>query len=332
MHRSLLAILACPECHASLVLKDAHPIDPIQSGSLQCAFCNRVYQIINGIPRFASTEADYVGNFGWQWEKFRRTQVDQLNGTRESENRFRVETGWNPEGVKDALVLDVGCGSGRFSAIAAKWGARVVAIDLAPGAVEACSRTMTEIGAEIDVVQASLYKLPFRPQAFDRIYSLGVLQHTPDPKEAMEALPPFLKPGGSLAYWIYEKRWYRFLMIRNYIRVVTQRLPRKANWAISLLLVCFFFPVALPMSFIPILKKLQPLLPISPRIWWGRLTLKQSWHWTTLDTFDSYSAKYEISQREKDVRKSLTRAGMTDIQRTPARGMAITARRPLPGR
>jgi 2-polyprenyl-3-methyl-5-hydroxy-6-metoxy-1,4-benzoquinol methylase len=300
----------------------------IYTGVLRCTQCQHGYPILDGIPRFAQLGSEYVANFGWQWGKFRQTQIDQFNGTEESQKRFRAETGWQPENIRERLTLDVGCGSGRFSAVAAAWGARVVAVDLAPGAVIACKKNMEELKLPVDIVQASLYKLPFHPETFDAIYSLGVLQHTPDPKKAMEAPVQFLKPGGILAYWIYEKRWTRFLMMRTYLRPATQRLPRTLNWILTCALVSLFFPVALLISFVPLIHRLHPLLPISSRIWWRRLSLSQSWQWTLLDTFDSYSARYESNQREEDVRHALQRAGMTDIERTAARGMAVVARKP----
>lgn len=147
----------------------------------------------------------------------------------------------------------------------------------------------------------------------------------------MQALPAFLKPEGMLAYWIYEKRWYRFLMVRNHLRWLTRRWSTKVNWRLSVFLVCVFFPLALVLSLIPLLRRLQPFLPISSRLRWGKLSFRQAWEWTLLDTFDSYSAVYESNQREQDIRSALMEAGVQDIRRTPARGMAIVGRKAVAG-
>jgi 2-polyprenyl-3-methyl-5-hydroxy-6-metoxy-1,4-benzoquinol methylase len=288
--------------------------------------CETIYPIIRGIPRFVSDEQDYCENFGWQWEKFRRTQIDEFNGLNESENRFRSETGWEPEELRGLLVLDGGCGAGRFSAIASQWGAKVVAVDIS-AAVDACGANMKELGCDVEVVQASLFNLPFRPETFDRIFSLGVVHHTPDPKLAIRTLPSLLRPGGRLAFWIYEKRWTRFLMARNLIRIVTRKLPRWANYTFSVFAVGLLFPVTAAISLVPPFRKALPLIPISSRHYWGKLSLLQQWEWTLLDTFDSYSAAYENCQEEKDVVAELTSAGMDEVLRSPARGMSIVARR-----
>ena len=269
----------------------------------------------------------YCDNFAWQWQTFRKTQIDRFSQTSESKQRFLAETGWTPEQLQHQLVLDAGCGSGRFSALVSDWGAKVVAIDLAFGAAQACAQNLRELGLPVQVVQASLYALPFRPGTFDRIFSLGVLQHTPDPRLAIQALPPLLKPNGQIALWIYEKRWTRYFMLRNYLRVLTRRLPLKIVWRFCWILVALFFPLTLVISRLPILHKLLPLAPIAARHYWGRLTVRQQWEWTLLDTIDSYSAVYENNQSEPEVIETLRACGLVQIRRNGARGMAIIGHR-----
>lgn len=329
MKVDLCSILVCPNCSGELSLDTLEGDDQvIREGTLRCDSCESAFPVVNGIPRFVSDDQQYCENFGWQWEKFRRTQIDAFNGLSESETRFRAETGWQPEEIKGALVLDAGCGAGRFSAIAAQWGARVVAVDLST-AVDACSSNMAELGHDVEIIQASLYHLPFRAESFDRIFSLGVVQHTPDPKLTIRTLPRFLKPGGTLALWIYEKRWTRFLMTRNLIRHVTRKLSRKANYGFSMAAVCLLFPVTAALSLVPGLRKAVPLIPISSRHYWGKMSLKQQWEWTLLDTFDSYSAAHEHCQYEADVIKELRSAGLNKVFRSPARGMSIIGERGL---
>ena len=48
-----------------------------------------------------------------------------------------------------------------------------------------------------------------------------------------------------------------------------------------------------------------------------------------MDTFDWYGPMYDQWQRDPDVRRTMQESGLVDIRRTPARGMAIVARKPL---
>ena len=44
-----------------------------------------------------------------------------------------------------------------------------------------------------NLVQASMYKLPFKKASFDKVFCLGVLQHTPDPKKSFFCLTEMAK-------------------------------------------------------------------------------------------------------------------------------------------
>lgn len=50
----------------------------------------------------------------------------------------------------------------------------------------------------------NMFKLPFKDNIFDYIYSVGVLHHTPDCKKAFQKLPGLLKNGGEIAIWLYN--------------------------------------------------------------------------------------------------------------------------------
>ena len=330
MRQKLLDILICPNCYSALELVNPEfGGEEILIGSLRCNSCLQNYPIVKGIPRFVTHDENYCKNFGWQWQIFRRAQIDRFSGTGESYKRFFGETEWYEKELKGLLVLDAGCGAGRFTDIACQYGAHVVAVDISE-AVDACAETVKDQGYDIDIIQASIYKLPFKYEVFDKIFCLGVIQHTPDPKEAMVVLPGFLKPGGKIAYWIYEIRWTRFLCSRYYMRFVTRWLPLKINYLLSLSLVIMFFPITLLLSFLPGVNKIiLPTMPIAARHYWGRLTIRQQFEWTLLDTFDWYAPRYEICQKEGDLIDVLRNVGMIKVHRTKARGMSIVAEKPF---
>jgi len=116
-----------------------------------------------------------------------------------------LATHWSPVGLKDQWVLDVGCGAGRFAEIVLKAGAKLVALDYS-SAVDACYANLKH-HANLHVVQGDIYALPFERGRFQFVYSLGVLQHTPDVAKAFSALPPMVRGGGSCA-WITTGNGY----------------------------------------------------------------------------------------------------------------------------
>jgi SAM-dependent methyltransferase len=53
-------------------------------------------------------------------------------------------------------------------------------------------------------VQASIADLPFAADSFDIVFSWGVVHHCPNPFAALDELWRVVKPGGTLAVWVYD--------------------------------------------------------------------------------------------------------------------------------
>lgn len=325
MNRSLLPLLACPDCAAETPLEltvTALNGDEIIAGDLTCSGCRRRFPIVDGIPRFVETAENYGENFAFEWQRWGRVQIDRFAGHRLSTERFIADSRWPAEWLRGKLILDAGCGAGRFTDVAASLGARVIAIDLS-GAVAAARQNTAAHGATVDVVQASLLRLPFRKNICDGIFCMGVIQHTPDPGGIMESLPALLKPGGRLCYNFYEVDWRtKFQPLKYALRWITPRLPHAVNYALALFLVTLLFPVSWLLSHIRYVRFINVMLPICAvhdRV----LTLRQQFLWTLLDTFDWYSPRYEIRQSHASVAALLQRAGLRDVRSAPGLAWAL---------
>jgi len=318
-------ILVCPTCDGPLGITDGQPggVD-----SVSCAICSRTYDAPNGILRFVPSE-DYWQNFGYQWTHFARTQIDTFSGSTESLDRFKSETGWTPEKLRDKLVLDVGSGAGRFADVALRFGARVVAVD-ASTSVDACKKNLEDLGHDpqrFEVIQASLYSLPFEPHAFDFVYSIGVVQHTPDRRKSVISLARQLGDG-ELALWVYERSWRSLLGYKYWFRIVSKRLSRPTNWKLSMALVDIFFPLAWWMAKVPAIGHyLVRLLPMAFRSPGAHGTKRQSKEWSLLDTFDNLSPRYDHPITESELRQWLVDTGLRKVERLPTPGLAVVASR-----
>ena len=75
------------------------------------------------------------------------------------------------------LLLDVGCGWGRWMISAARVGYRPVGIDVKLDALQAARRVMRAHNIDGFVVVADLAALPFKDDAFDCVFSYSVVQH-----------------------------------------------------------------------------------------------------------------------------------------------------------
>lgn len=54
------------------------------------------------------------------------------------------------------------------------------------------------------IVQGDIYSMPFKTNFFDKLFCIGVLQHTPNVEKSFLSLPNYLKPGGSLVVDVYR--------------------------------------------------------------------------------------------------------------------------------
>jgi SAM-dependent methyltransferase len=205
VNADIVADLACPLSGHPLRLEREGQLDGVEEGELVCDGCGQRWPIRGRIPRLVppdlvEQQRKTASAFGWQWQHFAEQHP-------EFEAQF---LDWlYPIGrdfFRGKRVLDAGCGTGRHAHFAATFGAeQVVALDLSD-AVEA-ARTNLSSHPNVHVIQGDLLRPPLRTAeaggGFDLVYSIGVLHHLPDPRAGFESLLRFVRPGGTIAVWVY---------------------------------------------------------------------------------------------------------------------------------
>jgi 2-polyprenyl-3-methyl-5-hydroxy-6-metoxy-1,4-benzoquinol methylase len=291
----VVSILRCTICRKSLRTQE--------KGELICLGCERVFPAPRGVTRFVGPQ-NYANSFGFQWHRYDRTQLDH-DEIKEAEIHFRMKTGFGPEDLKGKLVLDVGCGMGRFAEVATRWGARVVGVDLSAAAEVAARNLATR---DFTAFQADVFFLPFAPESFDYIYSIGVLHHTPDCEKAVKVLPQYLKPGGRMAVWLYSRysHWYRFSDI---YRKYTHRMSADRLHGVLKVAVPFFYQLdrglrAIPLVGKPVAGVVHHLFPVN------RHADPET---RVLNTFDWYSPKYQSKHTYEQVFRWFEDCGLQDL-------------------
>jgi SAM-dependent methyltransferase len=163
-------------------------------------------------------QARTKSTYGLQWNRYRIIRPEEDRAT------FRNRTGLSAAELEGKVVLDAGCGMGRYLRIAADSGpSLVVGLDLS-GAVVA-ARELNAASRNVGVLRGDLLRLPFAEARFDHIYSLGVLDHTPDPRKAFLELARLLKPGGRIVIWVYPRERAPVEWIMNIQRAFSTRVP-----------------------------------------------------------------------------------------------------------
>jgi SAM-dependent methyltransferase len=309
----LLATLCCPECRESLELSGAHELHgEIERGDLVCKSCGKQYPIVEYVPRFVPSE-NYTSTFGFQWNEFRQTQLDSHTGLPLSRERFLFSTAWTPFDVADKSVLDAGCGAGRFAEVAISFGAHVTAIDYS-SAVDACWKNLGP-HPRLNVVQADMYHLPFKDDSFDYIYSFGVLQHTPNVKEAFLSLPRLLRPQGKLAVDVYPRLLLNILWPKYWLRPMTKRMSSRDLFRLVQIMVKVLLPISLVTGRIPLIgRKLRYCIPVAnhePDFPLSRVQVKE---WAILNTYDMLAPAHDHPQSARSLRDWFDLAGFRRVE------------------
>jgi len=101
--------------------------------------------------------------------------------------------------------LEVGCGIGTDLIQYAKVGSICTGIDLTENAINITKKRFKLYNLKADLRVADAESLPFRDNAFDLVFSFGVLHHTHNTKKAINEIYRVLKPGGKAIVMLYAK-------------------------------------------------------------------------------------------------------------------------------
>lgn len=153
------------------------------------------------------------------------TGLDREAYESQAKKRYELEP-YIPEfaGFENAYslrVLEVGVGLGADHQRFAQSGANLFGIDLTERAIEHTHRRITTFELKSKLIVGDAEKLNFPDQYFDRVYSWGVLHHSPDTPKAVAEVWRVLKYGGEAKIMIYHKwsmvglmLWVRYALMR----------------------------------------------------------------------------------------------------------------------
>jgi SAM-dependent methyltransferase len=152
-------------------------------------------------------ESDYVAENRGVWTESNREYTD------EQANRawLAEEITWGMFTVREADVgvlgdvagldvVDLGCGTGYFSAWLAKRGARPVGIDVTPAQLDTARRLQAETGIEFPLLEASAESVPLPDESFALAFSEYGASIWCDPTLWLPEAWRLLRPGGRLVF------------------------------------------------------------------------------------------------------------------------------------
>jgi SAM-dependent methyltransferase len=142
--------------------------------------------------RFSSSNGG-AGHLTDRYARWRRSALGQI--TERLELKAVLDLLGPLQGVR---VLDVGCGDGMYSVVAARGGARVTGVDLSARMLSAASARGAAEHVTADWIRADALKLPFADGTFDRVFAITLLCLVPEPVRAVREMTRVLAPGGVI--------------------------------------------------------------------------------------------------------------------------------------
>jgi len=132
-------------------------------------------------------------------------QFDQIANSYDTRRRIEIvfDELLTTADVRGRSVLDVGCGTGWFSARAAELGAEVTSVDIGTRLLE-----LTRSRCATRPVAADACALPFRTSAFDVVLSSECIEHTLDPHAAVREIHRVTRPGGLMLITVPNRIWH----------------------------------------------------------------------------------------------------------------------------
>lgn len=185
----LIDILKCIQCgHAPLAEGE---------NEYKCNNCGRSYGVVRGVPDFVELEQMISGQrdiheyYENEAGKYNKSHGSDLHGT-EYNIRTYYRKVFQRHLSPDLSVVEIGCGTGRFSRLIRESTERLVSTDF--------SMPMLQQGLGTAPVQvcADSQNLPFRDDRFDVCVGVTTFSYVPDKVKALQSIKQVLKPGGRI--------------------------------------------------------------------------------------------------------------------------------------
>jgi ubiquinone/menaquinone biosynthesis C-methylase UbiE len=260
-----------------------------------------------------NADKEVVEAFGEEWSKFCEFTKKDLE--RLGEEYFEIL----PPAILNnkTSVLDVGCGTGRWSKYLVNKVGSISLVDPSK-AILVADKLLSE-NNNVQLAKAYANDLPFAENSFDMVMSIGVLHHIPDTLSAMKECVKRVKPGGyfyTYLYYSFDNRGnlFRFVFfLSNILRKGVSKMPSGMKKVVcDILAVTLYLPLVSLSRFLHWigLKKLANLIPLSAY-------RNKSFHIMRNDSLDRFGTKLEQRFSRKQITKMMEESGLQNVVVSP---------------
>lgn len=201
-------VLYCNNCDSdfNLIVGEKNQ-NLIIDGYLLCEKCDIRHYIKDDIifidKNLSSKGSEYQSKIYSYW--WRQSHKDLKYDKSGSEKIFNSTLNLNNNEFKDKIVLDAGCGNGRFSDIIAESGAKIFVIADVSDGIFLAKKKIQDKNINLIAIKGDLNSIPFKKNVFDIIYSWGVIHHTSSPRLTFDNIAKLCKINGKLGVYVYKQ-------------------------------------------------------------------------------------------------------------------------------
>ena len=184
----------------------------------------------------------------------------------------------------------------------------MIAVD-ASNAVDAA---MANLGGtpNVHIVQADITRLPLKVGIVRHLYSIGVLQHTPDPIVTAQALVHQLPAGGKFCFTIYGRRPWTRLFAKYWCRPISTRVAPERLLDFIEKTMPVLFPVTSVLFVVPVLGRgFRFVIPVANYVDLKDVPRQLRYQEAILDTFDMLSPRYDQPITSQELCAGLAHSG-----------------------
>lgn len=251
-----------------------------------------------------------IKGFGLEWSAFDQSKITNEELKSIFDGYFElIDLAKLPS---DAVIMDVGCGSGRWAQFAAKYCKVIHLVDPSIDALAVARRNLSDY-VNCEFHHASTENLPVADRSCDLVYSLGVLHHIPDTASGIKDCVKKLKPGAPFLVYLYYRfdnrpLWFRGLWwVSNLLRKVLSRLPFVMKRMMTdLVAILVYYPLARISKLVQRIGGDPANLPLS-------IYRDHSLYTMRTDSLDRLGTRLEHRFTRKEVKTMLESAGLVNI-------------------
>jgi ubiquinone/menaquinone biosynthesis C-methylase UbiE len=266
---------------------------------------------MNDVTR--NIDPDVATGFGHEWSTFRQSEAEFTAVDREAIfNTYFQIFPWS-ELPSDAVGVDVGCGSGRWSAMVAPKVGHLHLLDASEEAL-AVARQNLASATNVSFHLASVGNIPIVDNSLDFAFSLGVLHHVPDTAAAIHDIASKLKSGAPFLIYLYyalDNRpwWYRAIWrVSDIFRIIISPLSPTVRLVISQIIAGFvYWPLAR-------LAALVECAGFSPASFPLESYRNRKFYVMRTDAYDRFCTRLEQRFTRRQIEQMLTGAGFDEIR------------------